>query len=100
MRTWAAPVSLVLPTLHLALCVATRAGWLTSEGSWGWFLVFLVDLPVSLLLLPLSKFADPLLLFGSVGTAWWFLVGNIFSHGIKRLASLRRKQPQTIRQGR
>src|SRR5262249_15748070 len=33
--------------LHLSLCVATEVGLLASEGSWGWFLVFLADFPAA-----------------------------------------------------
>ena len=54
-------LSLVLPAAHLLLTVATRLDVMHTEGSWGWFLVFIVDLPVSLTFLRLSSL-DPLLL--------------------------------------
>lgn len=66
----------VLPSLHLALCVSTAAGIMESEGSWAWFLVFLVDFPLSILLLPMLRIAHPLLVFGVVGTAWWYWIGR------------------------
>jgi hypothetical protein len=83
--------SLVLPALHLCLCVATRVGLLTSEGSWVWFLVFLVDFPFSILLLPLLKIADPLLVFGLLGTAWWFLINRVGMYGVRWAVNYRRR---------
>jgi hypothetical protein len=84
-------VSLVLPALHLCLCVATRVGMLAAEGSWAWFLVFLVDFPFSILLLPLLKIADPLLVFGLLGTAWWFLISRVGVYGVRWAANYRRR---------
>lgn len=47
------------------------------EGSWSGFLIFLIDLPASLLILSLSNAfsirTDIPLLIG--GTAWWFCLG-------------------------
>jgi hypothetical protein len=85
-------VSLVLPALHLALCAATKLGLLASEGSWGWFLVFLVDFPFSIALLPLLKIADPLLVFGILGTAWWYLISRFVIYCAGRF---RRRRFQT-----
>ena len=82
-------VSLVLPALHLCLCVATRIGLLASEGSWAWFLVFLIDFPFSILLLPLLKIADPLLVFGLLGTTWWFLISRLGVYGVRRTVNCR-----------
>ena len=83
--------SLVLPTLHLLWCVAIALGFVASEGSWTWFFVFVVDFPVSLIPLMLGSVSDvgPFLLFGTVGTAWWYLINrslvywavNAFSKG-------------------
>jgi len=85
-------VSLVLPALHVCLCVATKVGLLASEGSWAWFLVFLVDFPFSILLLPLLKIADPLLVFGILGTAWWYLISRVGLHVAGRLSEFRRRR--------
>jgi hypothetical protein len=90
-------VSLVLPVLHVCLCVATKVGLLPSEGSWGWFLVFLIDFPFSVVLLPLLKIADPLLVFGVLGTAWWYLISRVGIYGAGRLVELRRRHCQTPR---
>jgi hypothetical protein len=79
---WA--MSLVLPAAHLLLTVATRLDVMHTEGSWGWFLVFLVDLPVSLLFVRVS-ILDPLLVFGIGGTAWWFVINRLIVLGAQEL---------------
>jgi len=51
------------------------------EGSWGGFLIFLVDFPASVLVLLLSNAlgirTDYALLAG--GTAWWFCIGILIA---------------------
>jgi hypothetical protein len=69
-------VALVLPAFHLSLCLAIGTGLLGFEGSWGGFLIFLIDLPFSMLLLPLLTVADNLLVFALFGTGWWYLVSR------------------------
>jgi hypothetical protein len=51
------------------------------EGSWGGFLIFLVDLPASLLALLLSNAPGmhSEYVFLIIGTAWWFFVGLLIS---------------------
>ena len=85
-------VSFVLPALHLGLCVATKMGLLPSEGSWGWFFVFLVDFPFSFVLLPLGKIADPLLVFGILGTAWWYLISRFAIYCVRWCFEFRRRR--------
>ena len=71
--------SLVLPTLHLLWCLAIEAHVVESEGSWTWFFVFLVDLPVSAIPLILGSSLDvpPVISFGVLGTAWWYFVSRV-----------------------
>ena len=58
--------------LHLAL-----VWWVSAEdfeGSWGGMVLFVADLPVSLLLfLPIP--ANQWFLFAIVGTVWWYFIG-------------------------
>ena len=68
--------SLVLPALHLVLCIGIQLGFTSSEGSWRGFLAFWVDFPFSIALLPLLNVAPPLPVFGTLGTAWWYLIGR------------------------
>lgn len=65
-------IPLAVGIIHAVFCLG--ASLMQSEGSWGWFLVFLVDLPFSMLLLELAKNMPPLLLFGVFGSAWWYLI--------------------------
>jgi hypothetical protein len=75
---------LTLASLHLALCywVFTSA----TEGSWGGFLVFLADIPISIPLTYLARYLGiSALIVG--GTVWWFCVGLAFSKAAKFLIS-------------
>ena len=68
------PLVFALPVLHLCLVVAIATELLEFEGSWGWFLVFLIDLPFSILLVFLQNVVSPLLVFGVLGTLWWYFL--------------------------
>jgi hypothetical protein len=68
---------LALPAAHLCLCLAVELGVYGAEGSWAWFLVFLVDFPFSILLLPAANRAGYLLVFGVAGTLWWYMLSRI-----------------------
>ena len=85
-------LSLVLPALHLGLCLATALGLLASEGSWGWFPVFFFDFPVSILLIQLANIANPLLVYGILGTAWWYLISRLGMYCVGRLLEFRRRR--------
>jgi len=61
---------LVLPAIYFALCVSVAAHIVPSEGSWGWFLPFLAALPISIALLPLTKWLPSFIVFGVCGTLW------------------------------
>ena len=50
---WLRLSRLILPVLHVSLCLAVGLNPRTVEGSWRWFPVFFVDFPFSILLLPL-----------------------------------------------
>ena len=65
---------LVLPAIHLAMCVYIQLS--PSEGGWWWFPAFLVDLPFSILLMFVNYIVpSPLIVFGVLGTLWWYLIG-------------------------
>jgi hypothetical protein len=87
-RFW---LSFAVAAVHLCVCVATRIRLLESEGSWAWFPVFLVDFPFSILLLPLLKIADPLLVFGLLGSAWWFLISRLGVYALRRAINYLRR---------
>ena len=78
-------VGLTLAFLHLVLCYWVFAS--ATEGSWGGFLVYLVDIPISI---PLTFVAqrlggDGALIVG--GTIWWFCVGVAACKVLKFLVS-------------
>jgi hypothetical protein len=61
-----------------------------SDGGWGGFLVFVVDMPISLLLAKLSGTLSlnlrMVLLVG--GTVWWFCLGILFTMLIRGVSWL------------
>jgi hypothetical protein len=67
----AGPV-LILPALHLMLCVYFEVTIGEASGSWKWFLMLFVDFPISLLLLRIPL--PGLFVYGFLGTLWWYLI--------------------------
>ena len=68
---------LVLPALHLALCIFVQLH--PTEGSWWWFPLFVVDFPFSFLLMLLkvllpSGLPTGFIVFGVFGTMWWYFL--------------------------
>ena len=90
-RSTSRVVYLIPAILHLFLCIATGAGAFHSEGSWAWFVVFLIDFPFSVLLLPALRIAPPLLVFGVLGTGWWYLITLVVVHCFGRLSRITRR---------
>ena len=76
---------LVLPALHLCLCIVIGLGLLstgasTHAGGWNWFALFLLDFPFSILLMRMAlDFNQPGLIFGVGGTLWWLLISLILA---------------------
>jgi hypothetical protein len=56
-----------------------------SEGSWRWFPAFLVDLPFSLLLIELPESVPPLVVYGVLGSLWWYLIALLIIKGFNKL---------------
>ena len=53
------------------------------EGSWGGFFLFILDFPVSLLMLiPIDW--NRWMLFGVIGSLWWYLVGVIITIAVRK----------------
>jgi hypothetical protein len=93
---------LVLPAIHFGLCIWMAFSLLNSRTeNWGWFPIFLIDLPFSVLLLRLANLgssfnkygeqAYSLLVFGLGGSAWWLLINVVLvklvskaEHGFRR----------------
>lgn len=56
---------------HAGLCYAIEVDAIATEGSWGWFLPFVLDFPVSILFLFFPKSVPPSIIFGVLGSLWW-----------------------------
>ena len=82
-----------LAFLHTLLCVATQMRWIESEGSWGWFLVFLIDFPFSIIILPVQQVLPPMIAFGVLGAVWWFFVGWLVMKIAQRVFNKRSNTP-------
>ena len=66
-------VGAIAAAVHLAICFTVTQQ--PSEGSWGWFPVFVLDFPFSIVITMLSpRGSDPLMWFGVLGSAWWFFL--------------------------
>ena len=79
MISYRSPLVFILPLLHLCLIVAIATEFIPTEGSWKWFPAFLVDLPFSLLLVFLQNVVSPLLVFGILGTLWWYFLSILMA---------------------
>jgi hypothetical protein len=67
-----------LPAAHLALCLFVQSGLVMATSEWSpWFIVYVVDFPVSILLLIAGAVLPPFVCFGVGGTAWWYLVSRL-----------------------
>jgi hypothetical protein len=72
--------------VHFLVCIAISLGAVASEGSWKWFIPFLMDFPASILFLPLQGVLPNLLVFGVLGSAWWFLLFWVGTRLVLRLS--------------
>jgi hypothetical protein len=84
---WQISLPLFFSVLHLVLCLSIASGFFHEEGSWNWFLVFLIDLPISYAFLFLGKFISQPLIFIFLGSAWWLLLGRVLVFVIEKLVS-------------
>jgi len=89
LRQMISPVGLLLLIIHTFM-----VWWIYQqqyEGSWGGFLVFVIDIPASFLFfLPIS--INQWLLFAIVGGIWWYLIGVFAAKACKwAWASIRRR---------
>jgi hypothetical protein len=61
----------LLPFLHLCACLTVALAGIES----GWQYMTMIDAPASVLVIALIyNFNHPLILFGIVGTLWWYLL--------------------------
>lgn len=74
MSKYAILIASAIAAAHVLLSCAIGLGWIVFEGSWGGFVLFVVDFPVSLLMLFLQDRFNPFLMHAIFGTLWWFLI--------------------------
>jgi hypothetical protein len=73
LRSAVAPT--IVAAMHLGLCVFVWGNSIReSAGSWDWFPLFVLDLPLSLTFPSLQSKASNVVLFGGLGTLWWFVL--------------------------
>ena len=52
----------------------------------GWGFMFLIDIPMSVIILAIAyNFEHPVILFGILGTLWWYLLSRAADMVIRRL---------------
>jgi len=76
----------LVPFLHLCACLIITVLRLES----GWHYMTIVDVPASVLVITfLYDFDHPLILFGTIGTLWWYLLSLGVAYCWKFLQSIR-----------
>jgi hypothetical protein len=82
-----------LPILHLLVCIIIQFGISDAEEPWKWIPLVILDLPLSVILLPLrralpdSVVVPGWVVFGVIGTLWWALLCWILWRRGKALAA-------------
>ena len=74
-----------LPTLHVIACFAVASPVFHSN----WEFLVKLDFPVSVFVVSaIFTYDHPLILFGTIGTVWWGMLGYLFDRWLTRLISL------------
>jgi hypothetical protein len=64
---------------HLGLCYWMDWSLRNATGeTWGWFPMFVIDFPASLFFLVFMQELPPFLVYGVVGSLWWFAIMFLF----------------------
>jgi hypothetical protein len=64
----------LLPSLHICACLTIALAHL--ETAWGYLLF--IDAPMSVFIGAISyNFDHPLILFGTLGTLWWYMLSRL-----------------------
>lgn len=81
-------VPVLAAAVHFVLCLAMADYLGRPHGeSWGWFPIFLLDFPMSILVLKFFQEHPPLLTYGVLGSLWWALVAYSAVRLVTRLRS-------------
>ena len=81
------PQVYILPLVHLGACLAF--GLLRVDSAWQYMAP--IDVPASVFILALSyNYDHPVILFGAIGTLWWYLLSMaLWVLGARVLGSFR-----------
>lgn len=83
----------LLPLLHLCACITI----VLANVDRGWEYLGLIDFPASVLALAIAfNFDHPLLLFGVIGTLWWYFLSRAAEVMGTRLLNLIQKRRERI----
>jgi hypothetical protein len=88
------PLVHLLPFLHLCACLTIAVAGIGA----GWQYMTMIDAPASVLVIALIyNFNHPLVLFGIIGTLWWYLLSFAVAFcWIRASAAIRnRRMPRT-----
>lgn len=81
----------ILPLAHLCACVVIAVAHM--EAAWGY--MFWVDAPASVFILALAyNHIQPFVLFGIIGTLWWYLVSYVIQFVWIRISAVRSRRMQ------
>jgi hypothetical protein len=70
-----------LPLLHLCACVVMDLG----QVSKGWEYLGVIDFPASVLVGAIGyNFDHPLVLFGVLGTLWWYFLSRVAEYAFNK----------------
>lgn len=71
-----------MPFLHLCVCLVIAVAHLESA----WQYLFVIDIPMSVIIVAISySFDHPLVLFGTLGTLWWYLLSRVAEMIVNRV---------------
>ncbi len=70
------PALFILPAAYVGFALAVQAEVLQWEGSWGWFFVFILGLPASILGMFAAYVVGPFIGFSVFGGIQWYWVSR------------------------
>jgi hypothetical protein len=75
-----------LPFIHLLVCLIIATAKIES----GWETMLMADFPMSVIVVAIIyNFDHPLLLYGTLGTLWWYLISRTLEMVWLRLFSVK-----------
>jgi hypothetical protein len=76
---------LILPALHLILCLVVEFTISDDAGSWKWFRLGMFDFPIARLVDTMSEVFSPFWGYGIFGTLWWYGISFVFQFLYRKL---------------